>query len=183
VHGWLSFYSGTDIDGELARIETRWNAVDERIIVGQVVDDQSGKTVASRIYLQEESGQWYFAEPYDSQGETIRYEKQNWVNAQSNEFHTAVSAHPFVLRLPPGKYNLTVERGKEYFPWTQTLVVEDQPKPLEIRLKRWIDMAAEGWYSGDTHVHMSVERLKVPIQADDVNVALPMVYWTTRSDR
>lgn len=183
VHGWLSFYNGTDIDGELARIETRWNAVDEQVLVGQVVDDRSGKAIASRIYVQNESGQWYFAEPYDSQGETIRYEKQNWVNSQSNEFHTAVSAHPFVLRLPPGKYNLTVERGKEYFPWMQKLVVEDQPKPLEIRLKRWIDMAAEGWYSGDTHVHMSVERLKVPIQADDVNVALPMVYWTTRSDR
>jgi len=183
VHGWLSFYSGKDIDAELTRIGKRWNAVDEQVIVGQVVDDQSGKAIASRIYVQKDSGEWYFAEPYDSQGETIRYEKQNWVNAQSNEFHTAVSAHPFVLRLPPGKYNLTVERGKEYFPWTQTLVVDDQPKPIDIRLKRWIDMAADGWYSGDTHVHTPVERLKVPIQADDVNVALPMVYWTTRSDR
>jgi hypothetical protein len=133
--------------------------------------------------VEKDSGEWYFAEPYDSQGETIRYEKQNWVNARSNEFHTAVSAHRFELRLPPGKYNLTVERGKEYFPWTQTLVVGDEPKPLDIRLKRWIDMSLDGWYSGDTHVHMPVERLKVAIQAEDVNVALPMVYWTTRSDR
>jgi hypothetical protein len=183
VHGWLSFYSGTDIDGELSRIEKRWNAVDEQLVVAQVLDDKSGHAIASRVYVQKDTGEWFFAEPYDAQGEAIRYEKQNWVNSRSNEFHTAVSAHRFALRLPPGNYTLTVERGKEYFPSTQTLVVGDRPKPIEFRLKRWIDMASQGWYSGDTHVHMTVERLKVPIQADDVNVALPMVYWTTRSDR
>jgi hypothetical protein len=76
-----------------------------------------------------------------------------------------------------------VERGKEYFAWTRTIQVGSQSQELEIRMKRWVDMAAQGWYSGDTHVHLNVDRLKVAMEAEDVNVALPMVYWTTRNDR
>jgi hypothetical protein len=44
-------------------------------------------------------------------------------------------------------------------------------------------MASQGWFSGDTHVHRTIERLKVPMLAEDLNVALPMVYWTTRSEQ
>ena len=183
VHGWLSFYQGTEIDAELARIEKRWNAVDERVVFGKVVDDATGKPIASRMYVQSESGVPFFAEASDVEGKTVRYEKQNWNRAESNEFHTSISAHPFELRLPPGEYTVSVERGKEYYPWTQTIRVGDETPRLDIRLKRWVDMAARGWYSGDTHVHTTVDRLKVAMQAEDVNVALPMVYWTTRSER
>lgn len=184
VHGWLSFYQGTEIDTELARIEKRWNAVDEQLVTGRVVDDRTGEPIASRIYVQSESGEWYFAEgAAGSEGKTVRYEKQNWIRPDSNEFHTSVSAHPFVLRLPPGNYKVHVERGKEYFAWTRTIQVGSQSQELEIRMKRWVDMAAQGWYSGDTHVHLNVDRLKVAMEAEDVNVALPMVYWTTRNDR
>lgn len=183
VHGWLSFYQGTEIDKELSRIEKRWNAVDEQLVLGRVIDDQTGEPIASRMYVQSESGEWYFAEGAESEGRTVRYEKQNWIRPDSNEFHTSVSAHPFSLRLPPGNYKVTVERGKEYFPWTKTIQVGTQAPTLEVRLKRWVNMSANGWYSGDTHVHMNVDRLKVAIEADDVNVALPMVYWTTRNDR
>lgn len=183
VHGWLSFYQGTDIEGELDRIERQWNAVDGIEVVGRVLDEQTGQLIASRIYVQSESGRSFFAEPIDERGEAIRYEKQNWINPHSNEYHTSVSADPFVMRLPPGKYDLVVERGKEYFPYREKLVVDGHPRKLEIRLKRWIDMASQGWFSGDLHVHRTVERLKVPILAEDLNVALPMVYWTTRSDR
>lgn len=183
VHGWLSFYQGTEIGKELAKIEKRWNAVDEQLVLGRVVDDETGEPIASRMYVQSDSGEWYFAEGAGPEGRTIRYEKQNWIRPESNEFHTSVSAHPFTLRLPPGNYMVTVERGKEYFPWTKTIRVGSQIQELEIRLKRWVDMAALGWYSGDTHVHTTVERLKVAIEAEDINVALPMVYWTTRNDR
>ena len=44
----------------------------------------------------------------------FRYEKQNWNNANSVEYHTTVSAHPCVTEVPPGEYTLTVERGKTY---------------------------------------------------------------------
>lgn len=183
VHGRLSFYQGTEIDTELVRIEKQWNVLEEKVIYGQVVDEQTGSPIAARVYVQSESGRWHFAEAADSKGQAIRYEKQNWINPRSNEYHTSVSAHRFSLRLAPGKYTVTVERGKEYFPSIQQITVGDQTSELEIRLKRWVDMASQGWFSGDTHVHRTIERLKVPMLAEDLNVALPMVYWTTRSEQ
>jgi hypothetical protein len=40
-------------------------------------------------------------------------------------------------------------------------------------------MAARRWYSGDTHNHRDPAELPNVMPAEDVNVALPMVYWTT----
>ena len=57
IHGWLSFYQGTDIESELERIENRWNAVEERVITGQVIDDTTGKPLANRMYIKSDTGQ------------------------------------------------------------------------------------------------------------------------------
>lgn len=185
VHGWLSFYQGKDIDAELARISKLWQPLSERTISVQVVDEASKVPIAARVYVRSEAGQWYFAEAGGPESRVMRYEKQNWINANSQEFHTCVSAHPFRLRLPPGKYTLTVERGKEYSTASHELTVDESSdeKAMELPLKRWINMAEKGWYSGDTHVHRPVSQIAVPMLADDVNVALPMTYWTTRSNR
>jgi hypothetical protein len=43
---------------------------------------------------------------------------------------------------------------------------------------RWIDMAAFGWYSGDTHVHRGVDELPNLMLAEDLNVAFPLLDWT-----
>ncbi|MFM8287727.1 MAG: hypothetical protein ACKOGA_13470, partial [Planctomycetaceae bacterium] len=182
VHGWLSFHQGLDIDAELERIDRLWNPTAERVVRGQAFDAATGQPMACRLTVRDESGQWRFAEPATAEGQVIRYEKQNWLNSQSQEFHSSISPHPFELRLAPGRYTLTAECGKEYLPWTQTLVVDQGTQPLEIRLARWIHMAQQGWYSGDAHVHRPIAQLGVPMLADDVNVAFPMVYWTTRSE-
>jgi len=58
------------------------------------------------------------------------------------------------LRLPDGHYDVTVSGGPEYVPRTTTLDVRaDRPTALDVRLERWIDPAARGWYSADHHVH------------------------------
>jgi hypothetical protein len=61
----------------------------------------------------------------------------------------------FEVRVPPGPVSLEIRKGYEYRPARQTIVVEkNETRDVEIRLKRAIDMAALGWYSGDTHIHM-----------------------------
>ena len=85
----------------------------------------------------------------------VEYRKQRTDNPRSVEMHTTLSAHPFVLTLPPGRYTFTVERGKEYLPETRVVTVGKEPVDLKFKLRRWIDMAALGWYSGETHVHRS----------------------------
>jgi len=58
------------------------------------------------------------------------------------------------LRLPAGRYRLTAARGPEYLESYKDLVVSSgTPSSLTIDLKRWIEPAHFGWYSGDPHIH------------------------------
>lgn len=59
-----------------------------------------------------------------------------------------------VLRLPAGEYTITAWRGPEYRPVTTRFEVDPAASaPLSVRLDRWIDPAARGYYSGDPHIH------------------------------
>jgi hypothetical protein len=96
--------------------------------------------------------------------------------------HTTVSAHPFIMDLPEGTYRITVERGKEYRPMTYTVVVKNgRPEVMTMVVIRWIDLASRGWYSGDTHVHRTMEELPNVMLAEDVNVTFPLNYWVTEA--
>jgi hypothetical protein len=150
------------------------------ILSGVIRDDQTGQLIAARLYIRSDKGEWHFAASSDPAGQAVPYKKQR--SDASIEVHTALSAHPFQADLPPGKYTLTVERGKEYLPVEQTVEIGDKPLSVEIKLHRWIDMASRGWYSGDTHVHRSMDELPTAMLADDLNVALPLTYWVTKSD-
>ncbi|MCC6489207.1 MAG: CehA/McbA family metallohydrolase, partial [Candidatus Hydrogenedentes bacterium] len=57
--------------------------------------------------------------------------------------------------LPPGEYRVEYTRGPEYLPQTKTIAVPDGVSECEadFELKRWIHLAALGWYSADHHVH------------------------------
>lgn len=58
------------------------------------------------------------------------------------------------LLLPDGEFTFTYSGGPEYLVGRQTVrVTAGGPAEVWLRLKRWIDPAASGWYSGDHHVH------------------------------
>lgn len=59
------------------------------------------------------------------------------------------------VRVPPGPATIEVRKGYEYRPVEVTLITKGKETvEVEVRLERAIDMAALGWYSGDTHIHM-----------------------------
>src|SRR5262245_6159098 len=124
---------------------------------GEILDADTGKSLPARVYVRAENGTWYFARSAAKDGTAVEYSKKR--GPKSVEMHTTLSAHPFLLDLPPGKYTVTVEHGKEYLPLSRTLTVGPDPATETFRLKRWADMAALGWYSGETHVHRSLEEL------------------------
>lgn len=85
---------------------------------------------------------------------------------------------PFNMELDPGEYDLTISRGMEHAPLSQSFEVQSGEKTaLELRPKRWIDMRDHGWYSGDDHVHCQImsdddaDKVMAWIQAEDVHVA------------
>jgi len=144
-----------------------------------VVDAESGRALPVRVYARSSDGRWLFARSAAPDGSAITYDKQRFT--QCVEKHTTVSAHPFLIDAPTGELALRIERGKEYLPVDRTVQVAPGAGPVKIDLKRWIDMAARGWYSGDTHVHRSVEELPNLLLAEDLNVGLPLTYWVTTS--
>jgi peptidoglycan/xylan/chitin deacetylase (PgdA/CDA1 family) len=162
-----------------AVIAQRQAAREDQLVNATVVDAATEKPVSARVYLQGSDGRWHFAKSAALQGHAVRYERRNAQTPEATEVHTTVSAHPFRFEVPPGRYTLTVERGKEYFAATQAVEVAHEPVAVRVHLRRWIDMAARGWYAGDTHVHRALDELPSAQLAEDVNVVLPMVQWTT----
>ncbi|MCI0680882.1 MAG: CehA/McbA family metallohydrolase [Gemmataceae bacterium] len=150
-------------------------------LTGEIVDDATARPLPARIYIQGADGAWHFPRSQAADGAAIPYKKQRGDNPRCVEMHTTLSAHPFTVELPPGKYTVTVERGHEYLPATQTVTLADKSARVTIKLRRWIDMAGLGWYSGDTHVHRPLDELPNLVLAEDLNVAFPLVYWVTEA--
>ncbi len=77
--------------------------------------------------------------------------------------------HPQIYRhdgesvpLPAGKYNLLITRGPEYLaqrmqvevkPVAADAAADAPPQVAQIKLRRWVDPAKLGWWSGDHHIH------------------------------
>jgi hypothetical protein len=61
----------------------------------------------------------------------------------------------FSVRIPPGRNKIEVSKGYEYLPVEQVLHLEkNKTADTVIYIRRWIDMAKQGWYSGDLHLHL-----------------------------
>ena len=92
----------------------------------------------------------------------IRDQQDRIYPAKTKRLAPDFSFHPQIYRvsgehilLPPGTYTVESWRGPEYLRQQQTLTVDKNGKNQEwtLRLKRWIDVASMGWYSGDHHIH------------------------------
>ena len=57
------------------------------------------------------------------------------------------------IRLPDGVYTIEFTRGPESLPETRTVKVTAETRELAFQVRRWIDPAASGWWSGDHHIH------------------------------
>lgn len=60
------------------------------------------------------------------------------------------------VRVPPGKTRIEVWKGLEYAGVRVEVMVEKGKTTRKtVSIKRAVDMAKRGWYSGDTHVHIN----------------------------
>lgn len=58
-----------------------------------------------------------------------------------------------IIRLPSGVYTFDVTRGPESIAETRMVTVGNETGKVEFQVKRWIDPAKLGWWSGDHHIH------------------------------
>ena len=62
-------------------------------------------------------------------------------------------AHGDLVLLPPGPLTMSYGRGPEYRWTSRPVTIAPDTSEIAVRLERWIDPAAHGFYSGDHHVH------------------------------
>lgn len=83
------------------------------------------------------------------------------------------------VAVPVGEVDLEIVKGLEYLPVRITVPIgTDRPATTTVRLERRAHLNAEGWYSGDVHVHANLfaQTLITPrdvllvAQAEDLNV-------------
>jgi hypothetical protein len=138
-----------------------------------VVDDQTGKPIPCRVHFRSPQGI-----PYQPHGH------HNHVNSNLGTWHIDIGGD---LRLgqityayidgkcqgwlPRGEVIVDVGRGFEYEPLRARVRVEAGQRELVLRLKRWTDMNARRWFSGDSHVHfLGTQGAHREAQGEDLNV-------------
>ena len=141
------------------------------ILSVRTVDAETKKAVGSRIHLTAADGKFYA--PSDA------YARINGV--RQPVFH---HEGEFQVEVPVGKLRLLVVKGFEYWPKESEVEIRaGQVSRLTLRLDRMADMAARGWYSGSTHVHMNYggnlgntpENLMMMSEAEDQDVVNHLV--------
>ena len=129
-----------------------------------VRDKKSGQPVPCRIHLK------------DSAGKPQRAgELPFW-------FDHFVSPGTTQVQLNPGKYTMEIERGPEYL----RLGASFEAKPgedmrLAYQTERLVDLAAEGWWSGELHVHRPVAAMELLMRAEDLHVAPVITWWNKKN--
>jgi len=85
------------------------------------------------------------------------------------------------LELSPGTYRATLERGPEYTAnHTELEVPESGSVHLTRQLKRIADLAREGWWSGDLHIHRPPGDIELLMRGEDLHVAPVITWWHNR---
>ena len=126
-----------------------------------VVDKQSGQLMPCRMHLKTAAGK-------------PRLPKK--VPAWDDHF---VVPGKIALQLPLGNYSFEIERGLEYLVtrghFTINTFADDTQR---IEMERFIDMAGDGWWSGDLDVRRPVQDIQLLMQAEDLHV-VPLVTWSS----
>ncbi len=124
--------------------------------------EESGKPTHARIQLQDADGEYR----YPRGG--VPYKK---------DLHFTIYGG-FSIHLPRGIAHILIEKGKEYEGISDTIEISEGEVTTRLfEMRRWIDMAKLGWYSGDTHVHRNPRRMPHLLEAEDLNVAPVISYW------
>ncbi|MBW2692885.1 MAG: CehA/McbA family metallohydrolase [Deltaproteobacteria bacterium] len=140
----------------------------------RIVDEANGSPVAARVSVTDAAGRgyapdaslWHADDGFDRSERPFEYQY----------FHARGKAE---LVVPVGEVEVEVIRGLETRPVRRKVKIESgSTLDLNVSLEKIADLAAEGWWSGDLHVHMNYagayrmtpERLAFQASAEDLHV-------------
>jgi len=108
------------------------------------IQDERGAKTAARVYLKSSDGRAW--------GPDNTFERLSIITGD----HYFQSNGDFTAAVPTGDIVLEVMKGFQYRPARRTIrIAENQTEDVTIKLERITNLQAEGWYSGDNHLHMN----------------------------
>jgi hypothetical protein len=123
------------------------------------VTDADGGPVPCRVHLRAANGEFWKA--------------STWPSFDDHFVFPGRATFPLVS----GTYTYEVERGPEYRALRGSFQVGDgAPTTLHLRLERIANLASQGWYPGDLHIHRKKEDVPLLVRAEDLSIA-PVVTW------
>jgi hypothetical protein len=138
-----------------------------------VVDDESGQPLPCRVHFRSPEGV-----PYQPHGhhDHLLSDMNTWHLDVGGDLRLGHITYAYIDGkcqgwLPRGDVLVDVAHGFEYEPLRTTVQIQPGQRELTLRLKRWTDLNAERWFSGDTHVHfLSTPGAHLEAQGEDLNV-------------
>ena len=88
-----------------------------------------------------------------------------------------------VFELDPGKYHLTVERGPEWMPVSRSISILPGMNitNVTVKLDRIVNMVAEDWWSGETHIHRPIDQVELLMRSEDLHFGQVLSWWNQRN--
>lgn len=162
-------------DGPIEREGVRVEVVEQgrNWVHVTVVDDETGDPVPCRVHFRSPEGV-----PYQPHGhhDHVNSDLGTWHIDVGGDLRLGRATYAYIDGtcqgwLPRGEVLVDVARGYEVEPIRERVRIEPGQRTLELRLRRWASMNAEGWYSGDSHVHfLSAQGSVLEQQGEDLNV-------------
>jgi TolB protein len=139
-----------------------------------VVDAQTGRSAPARVSITGTDGRSFAPDDAWRQADDAFDRRER--RFEYGYFHSTGTS---VLSVPVGAVTVEVSRGPEYRVVRRPVVVSaDSTTTMRVALARLADLPAQGWYSGDLHVHMNYggtyhttpARLAAQARAEDLHV-------------
>ncbi len=180
---WIAYISNREGLPQLALLETyggrqitvhitdrRWRRPMGVLSVRTTVAG-SGEVTGSRVHLTASDGKFYA--PADAYARVSGLDDPMF-------HHTGA----FRLEVPAGSLTMDLVKGFEFWPVREEVEIEaGEVTQRTVAFQPLTDMAAKGWYSGSTHVHMNyggnlhntLENLMMMSEAEDQDIVLEQV--------
>ena len=140
----------------------------------RILDEHELPTQA-RVYLMGADGR-----SYTPDGVQPRITNGDYGQPYGGEYYFYADGS-FQVGVPAGATTLEVVKGLEYRPTAKQIdLPANGEKEIEIRLERTWDMAARGWWSGDTHLHANL--FHDPITGSDSRIKPKDVLFVVKAE-
>jgi hypothetical protein len=139
----------------------------------RVLDEATGELLPCRIHFRSPEGI-----PYQPHGHHahVNSNHDSWNVMHGGDVRLGQMTYAYIDGrcegwLPRGEVLVDVARGFEYEPLRSRVSIAPGQQELVLRLRRWRNMNAERWFSGDTHVHfLSTQGSHLEARGEDLNV-------------